>query len=104
LRSYETIGAEIASFGGPDWASTFNPPNLGKDDGNYGPEGNRSRVKGSPVVPGSAVKVHSEGDVHLYSVTVLKGHYEAGFFEGNDFVAGPFVFLTSSSSSPRPPL
>lgn len=91
LRTYETIGGEIASYGGPDWASTFNPPNLGKDDGNFGPEGNRSRVKGSPVVPGSANKVHTEGDVHLYSITVLKGHYEAGFFEGSDFVAGKYI-------------
>jgi len=91
LRTYETIGTDIAAFGGPDWASTFNPPNLGKDDGNFGPEGNRTRVKGSPVVPGSAVKIHSEGDVHLYSVTILKGHYEAGYFEGSDFVAGKYV-------------
>mmetsp|Transcript_14575 Transcript_14575/g.21967 ORF Transcript_14575/g.21967 Transcript_14575/m.21967 type:complete len:436 (+) Transcript_14575:82-1389(+) len=91
LRSYDSLGGDIAAFGGPDWAASFNPTNLGKDDGNFGPEGNRGRVKGSPVVPGSAVKIHTEGDVHLYSVTVLKGHYEAGYFEGSEFVQGKFV-------------
>lgn len=88
MRSYEGIGAEIASYGGPDWIATFNPKTLGTDDGNFGVKSNRSSIKGSPVVPGSAFKIHTEGDTHLYGVTVLKGHYEAGHFEGENFVAG----------------
>lgn len=91
LKTYESLGENIAAYGGPDWGSSFNPANLGKDDGNFGPEGNRSRVVGSPVVPGSATKVFSEGDVHLYSITILRGHYEAGYYEGDDFVAGKFT-------------
>ncbi|CAE7655267.1 vha-11, partial [Symbiodinium microadriaticum] len=90
-KSYEDIGADIAAYGGPDWSASFNPAGLGKDDGNFGPEGNRGRVRGSPVVPGSATKIFSEGESHLYSVTVLKGHYEAGYFEGSEFVPGKFV-------------
>eukprot|EP00607_Mallomonas_marina_P010101 CAMPEP_0182419166 /NCGR_PEP_ID=MMETSP1167-20130531/3566_1 /TAXON_ID=2988 /ORGANISM="Mallomonas Sp, Strain CCMP3275" /LENGTH=387 /DNA_ID=CAMNT_0024593831 /DNA_START=227 /DNA_END=1390 /DNA_ORIENTATION=- len=91
LRTYETIGSEIAAFGGPDWTSTFNPQGLGKDDGNFGPECQRTSVKGSPVVPASAVKVHQEGDTNLYTITILKGHYVAGVIEGNEFSPGHMV-------------
>lgn len=91
LRTYESIGAEVAAFGGPDWSSTFNPQGLGKDDGNYGPESNRASVKGSPVVPGSLEKICTEGDNSMYSLTILKGHYVAGVLENNEFTAGHFV-------------
>lgn len=91
LRIYETIGEDIASYGGADWGGSFNPPNLGKDDGNFGPKSNRGSVKGSPVVPKSAVKIYSENDVHLYTVTILKGQYEAGYYEGDEFVQGELV-------------
>ena len=29
--------------------------------------------------------------MHMFALTVLKGHYEAGYYEGEDFVAGKFV-------------
>eukprot|EP01041_Mallomonas_annulata_P012227 gene12227-25675_t len=91
LKSYENIGSEIAAFGGPDWTSTFNPQGLGKDDGNFGPECQRAAIKGSPVVPASAVKIHQEGDTSLYSITILKGHYVAGVLEGSEFAPGHMV-------------
>jgi V-type H+-transporting ATPase subunit C len=91
LKLYETLGDDIAVYGGPDWTASFNPAAIGKDDGNYGPEGNRDRLKGSAVVPGSAKKVHKEGENYLYSFTILKGHYEAGYYEGDEFVPGKFV-------------
>lgn len=91
LRLYEGLGDEIAAYGGPDWTASFNPAAIGKDDGNFGPEGNRERVKGSAVVPGSAKMVHKEGENFLYSITILKGHYESGYYEGDEFVPGKFV-------------
>lgn len=91
LKTYESIGADIAAYGGKDWSSTFNPPDLGKDDGNFGKNSNRNTVHGSPVVPNSAVKVHTEGETFLYAITILKGQYEAGYFEGGEFVQGKFI-------------
>jgi len=75
-------------FGAPDWNSTYNPQGLGRDDGNFGPEFKRDSVRGSPVVPGSAVKVYADGDAILYSIIVLKGHYVAGVLEGEEFTTG----------------
>lgn len=57
LQEYHTIGDQIAE---------------------YGPKGNRSNVRGSPVVPGSSRKILEEGDALLYTVTVLKGQYQPG--------------------------
>lgn len=91
LRAYETLGADVAAFGGPDWTSNYNPQKLGKDDGNFGPEGKRSTVQGSPVVPGSVFKIHTEGETSLFGVTVLKGQTECGYYEGEDFVPGKYV-------------
>lgn len=91
LKNYESLGSEIAAFGGTDWTASFNPANFGKDDGNFGKNSNRGSVRGSPVVPGTAVKFHTEGDNHLYAVTLLKGQYVAGFFEGEEFVPGTFI-------------
>ena len=81
----------MAAYGGTDWTSSFAPPKLGKDDGNFGPEGNRSNETGSPVVPGSAFKIHSEGESSLYGIVLLKGMYQCGYYEGEDFVNGTFV-------------
>lgn len=89
LRSYETLGDDLAAFGGPDWASSNT--RLGKNDGNFGAEANRTAVQGSPVVPGSAFKIHTEGEMSLYGVTVLKGHYTCGHYDGEEFVQGKFV-------------
>lgn len=96
LKIYETLGGDVAAYGGPDWAASTNPAAMGSDDGNYGPEGNRERVKGSPIVPGSAKKIHKEGENFLYSITMLKGHYEAGYYEGDEFVQGKFFSYMES--------
>jgi V-type H+-transporting ATPase subunit C len=48
----------------------------------------RSSVKGSPVVPGSLKRIFEEGEFVLYAVTVLRGHYTAGYFEGETFIQG----------------
>lgn len=46
---------------------------------------------GSPVVPGSSQKLFEDAEASLYTVTILKGQYEAGFFQGEDFQPGVFV-------------
>lgn len=60
----------------------------GGNDGNFGDKIQRAAKKGSPVVPGSHAKVCAEGDYIMYSIVVLRGHYEAGKFEGETFVPG----------------
>jgi len=91
LRTYESFGAGVAAYGGTDWTSSFAPPKLGKDDGNFGPEGTRNNETGPPVVPGSAFKIHTEGESSLYGITILKGMYQCGYYEGEDFVNGTYV-------------
>mmetsp|Transcript_21444 Transcript_21444/g.19515 ORF Transcript_21444/g.19515 Transcript_21444/m.19515 type:complete len:436 (+) Transcript_21444:62-1369(+) len=88
LDSYSSIGQDIAAYGGPDW-STNNA--VGQDDGKYGSNIDRTRIKDSPVVPGSKNKVLEEGDSVLYTITILKGHYSAGRFVDDIFQAGTFV-------------
>jgi hypothetical protein len=90
LRTYEELGSDIASYGGTDWTTSFAPPKMGKDDGNFGPESARNSVHGSPVVPGSAFKIHTEAEMILYGITILKGQYQCGYFEGEDFVQGTY--------------
>lgn len=46
---------------------------------------------GSPAVPGSAQKLHEEGEHALYAVTVLRGHAAAGELVDDDFVAGSYT-------------
>jgi len=70
---------------GPDWAN--NPTGLGKGQ-NFGSQVDRHGKKGSPVVPGSLTKVMEDSDSILYTITVLKGMYEAGYYEGEEFVHG----------------
>ena len=72
-------------FIGPDWAN--NPAGLGKGQ-NFGSQVDRHGKKGSPVVPGSLTKVMEDSDSILYTITVLKGMYEAGYYEGEEFVHG----------------
>jgi len=90
--TYEQIGEGICSYGGPDWTNPMIAAKLGQNDGNFGPESTRASHKGSPVVPGSSVKILQDGDFILYAVTILKGHYEAGFIdETGEFQQGQFV-------------
>ena len=37
------------------------------------------------------LQVLEEGDCSLYTVTILKGQYQAGFYDGEQFQAGMFV-------------
>jgi len=92
-RTYHTIGDGISHYGGPDWSSNSKSHMLGKNDGQFGPESQRASKKGSPVVPGSALKLLQDGDYVLYAVTILKGHYEAGFIDEskNEFQQGQFI-------------
>lgn len=90
LKSYHTLGSDIAHFGGPNW--TEDKGSLGKNDGNYGIHSSRSRIKGSPVLPAAPIKLFSTNDSILYTMQVLKGHYEAGSIaEDGTFHEGHFV-------------
>ena len=82
---YATLGANIAAFGGPDWTDSAG---IGQNDGKFGSGIKRSSVKGSPVVPNSLKKVHEEGESVMFSVTILRGHYEAGQYVDGEFVPG----------------
>ncbi|KAL7546881.1 hypothetical protein ACHAWF_010205 [Thalassiosira exigua] len=87
------LGADIVGYGGPDWSN--NPSGLGQSS-NFGAQVNRHGKKGSPVVPGSLVKVTEDNDSVLYTVTVLKCMYEAGYYEGEEFVPGTKIDLISA--------
>lgn len=81
------IGSEIVGFGGPDWTSA--PTKLGEPV-DFGPNIDRSTVRGSPVVPDSLQFVTSDDDSSLYAVTILKGQYEAGYYEHGTFKTGTY--------------
>ncbi|KAL7534984.1 hypothetical protein ACHAXR_006197 [Thalassiosira sp. AJA248-18] len=78
-------GGELVGYGGPDWSN--NPSGLGQSQ-NFGSQVDRHGKKGSPVVPGSLEKVMEDNDSVLYTVTVLRSMYEAGYYEGEEFVPG----------------
>ncbi|CAN0475460.1 unnamed protein product, partial [Discosporangium mesarthrocarpum] len=74
---------DIASLGSPDWSNPKVSQGLGTKDGQFGPEfTDRTAVKGSPVVPGSSQKIMEDGDMSLYTVTILKGQYQVGVISG----------------------
>jgi V-type H+-transporting ATPase subunit C len=88
---YGELGSDIAGFHQPNWEE--NRHNIGTNDGNFGPELNRKRETGSPFIPGS---LHKIGEIPghqttMYAVTFLKGHYEAGTLDGDEFVNGRFI-------------
>jgi len=83
----ESLGSDVVGFGGPDWSKDSSK--LGGPI-SFGNQVNRRKVCGSPVVPGSAQLVKSDDESVLYAVTILKGEYEAGYYEGNEFHAGSF--------------
>lgn len=89
------LGKDLVGYGGPDWKS--NPAGLGRKE-NFGQGVDRHGKKGSPVVPGSLVKVMEDSDSVLYTVTVLKGMYEAGYYEGEEFVPGTKTDLLAAFS------
>ncbi len=89
LKTFATIGADIAAYGGPDWEKNNN---FCRNDGNFGSEDKRRSVVGSPVVPITPTKVVTIGDSHMYKMSVLKGHYLAGKMVGDDFSQGNKIF------------
>eukprot|EP01084_Bolivina_argentea_P193415 331828_1 len=93
LSSYEAIGSNIAALGNPDWSSSQFQQSLGQlDAGRHGPEfTERESTRGSPVVPASSVKILEDDETALYTVTILKGQYQAGFYDGDQFQPGMSV-------------
>jgi V-type H+-transporting ATPase subunit C len=82
------IGGDLVGYGGPDWSR--DPTKLGEPV-NFGPKVDRHKVRGSPVVPGSLKRVHADADSILYTVTILKSQYEAGYYENDEFQQGTKV-------------
>jgi len=89
------MGGELVGYGGPDWSNS--PSGLGQSY-QFGSQVDRHQKKGSPVVPGSLEKVMEDNDSILYTVTVLRSMYEAGYYEGEEFVAGTKIDLLSAFS------
>jgi V-type H+-transporting ATPase subunit C len=79
------LGEDLVGFGGPDWSR--DPTKLGEPV-NFGSNCDRHKVRGSPIVPGSLQRVHDDEDSILYAVTILKGQYEAGYYENGEFHQG----------------
>jgi V-type H+-transporting ATPase subunit C len=79
------LGNDLVGYGGPDW--TRDPTKLGEPIA-YGSNAERLKQRGSPVVPGSLQKVHMDDDSILYAITILKGQYEAGYYENGEFQPG----------------
>lgn len=80
-----SLGKDLVGYGGPDWSQ--DPTRLGEPV-HFGTSVDRHQQRGSPVVPGSLQKVHSDSDSILYAVTVLAAQYEAGYYENDEFQAG----------------
>lgn len=73
-------------------ANYSNSDGWAKDIASYGPTEDKDSVKGSPVVPKSAVKVFDNQDQVLYAITVLKGHTKPGTMDLNgNYTAGGLV-------------
>ena len=83
--SLEKLGNTLVGYGGPDWSR--DSTKLGEPV-SFGSHVDRHKVRGSPVVPGSMQVVHSDEDSMLYTVTILKGQYEAGYYENGEFQPG----------------
>jgi len=95
LNTYEQLGKEVVGYGGPDWSSE--PHKLGQAV-QFGNLVDRWDAVGSPVVPGSKQLVHSDNESVLYAVTILKGQYEPGYFEGDEFQPGTKIDFISEFS------
>lgn len=84
-KNVDKLASDLVGYGGPDW--TRDSTKLGEPV-SFGSHVDRHKVRGSPVVPGSLKKVHSDDDSILYAVTILKGMYQAGHYENNEFQPG----------------
>ena len=87
-KNIESVASDLVGYGGPDWSR--DPSKLGEPIA-FGSHVDRHKQKGSPVVPGSLQLVHKDEESILYAVTILKGQYEAGYYEGDEFQAGTKV-------------
>mmetsp|Transcript_16954 Transcript_16954/g.20706 ORF Transcript_16954/g.20706 Transcript_16954/m.20706 type:complete len:421 (-) Transcript_16954:287-1549(-) len=92
MENIESIGTGLVGFGGPDWIS--NPRDLGTAV-KYGSLVDRHQKRGSPVVPGSIKLVKEDPESTLFTVTILKSQYEAGYYEGDEFMPGTKVDFES---------
>lgn len=76
---------------------------VGVNDGKFGAalRATRASSKGSPVAPGSAVKIKADNEVVLYSVVALKGQHEAGCVdeETGSVLEGKFTVQQCNSPS-----
>jgi V-type H+-transporting ATPase subunit C len=88
MANIEKVGTDLVGYGGPDWSR--NPRDLGSAV-QYGSLVDRHGKRGSPVIPGSIKLVKEDNDSTLFTVTILKGQYEAGYYEGDEFVPGTKV-------------
>jgi len=88
MSGIDKLGDDLVGFGGPDWSR--DPYQLGTAV-KYGSLVDRHRKRGSPVVPGSAKLVKEDFDSFLFAVTILKGQYEAGYYQDDEFVPGTKV-------------
>lgn len=98
-NNVESLGSDLVGYGGPDWSRD---PSLLGTATSFGNQVDRHRVRGSPVVPGSAQVVHTDEETMLYAVTILKSQYEAGYYEGDEFQAGTKIdFMSQFANSCR---
>jgi V-type H+-transporting ATPase subunit C len=87
-KNVEKLGSDLVGYGGPDWSRDSSK--LGEPVA-FGSNVDRHKERGSPVVPGSVQLIHTDEDTILYTVTILKSQYEAGYYEGDKFQAGTAV-------------
>ena len=86
LRYLVTLVATVPAELEGGWLKTYSSE-LGADVVDYG-----GGATGSPAVPGSSRLLHREGDSALYTVTVLRGQFQAGYVDDDDkFQSGSFV-------------
>ena len=92
LETYESLGGDLVGFGvARDWTNDGAPTaTTGVDDPASTTAGglDRHKVRGSPVVPGSARVVLEDREGCLFIVTILKGQFEPGYVDGKHFTPG----------------
>lgn len=88
MANAENLGGDLVGYGGPDWGR--DPKHLGCAV-KYGSMVDRHAKRGSPVVPGSVVLVKEDSDSFLFTLTILKAQYEAGYYDGDEFQPGTKV-------------
>jgi len=99
MANAESLGDDLVGYGGPDWSRS--PTELGQAV-KYGSLVDRHTKRGSPVVPGSVKLVQEDIDSLLFTLTILKSQYEAGYYEGDEFQTGTKIdFLAGFEAACR---